>query len=168
MKNVGKYLAITVAAAVITGGGVLYSVQRTSVHAQQRVVEYDEEVIAREIARSALHVGWQRAQAAGPNLDGALINLNGTLPNGRPDFGGQTAAEYQRGSYDIHGYVIDGQTVRIRARGYFGAATHVVQQTYRVRQLVVRDFSDVSTGLLESAAGLDSSVHMRRRPIDFM
>jgi len=158
----GKGLLIVVVGAIL-GASVLSMQQReTALETTKRQTSYEEEVLAREIARSAYGVAYRLAQSAGNDLDLAISNVNGTLQDGSPDVDGEMVGDYQGGDFVVQAYTIDGQNVKIRATGHFGEAEHVINENYKIRLLTVKQESRMTIEFIESMAGYCSAVFLER------
>ena len=158
----GKGLLIIVFGSILAGSLLMFQQKGTELVTTERQTGYQEEVLAREIARSAYNIALKLAQAAGDDLDQAIENINGTLANGAPDYQGEMTGKYQGGHFAAQGFTADGQNVKIRATGWFGDAEHTINENYHVQMLTVKDSSRVTLEFLESMAGYCSAVFLQR------
>ncbi len=158
----GKGLMIIVFGAVLAGSILAYQQKQTALETTERQTDYEEEVLAREIARSAYNIARKLAQAAGDDMDLAIANINGRLQNGAPNYQGELTGIYQGGNYAAQAFSVDGQNVKIRATGWFGDAEHIINENYYMPMLTVRDSSKVTLEFLESMAGYCSAVFLQR------
>ncbi|GMQ83014.1 MAG: hypothetical protein BMS9Abin05_2486 [Rhodothermia bacterium] len=158
----GKGLMIMVFGAILAGSILAFQQKQTALETTERQTGYEEEVLAREIARSAYNIASRLAQSAGDDLATAIANINGRTSTGAPDYNGEMTGLYQGGSYSAQGFSVDGQNVKIRATGWFGDAEHTINENYHVKMLVVKDSSKVTLEFLESMAGYCSAVFLQR------
>lgn len=136
--------------------------KQTALETTRVQTAYEEEVLAREIARSAYSVAYRLAQNAGNDLDQAIANVNGTRSGGKPDLDGEMVGNYQGGDFGVQAYLVDGQTVKIRSIGRFGNAEHTINDNYSVQLLTVTEQSRVTIEFLESMAGYCSAVFLQQ------
>lgn len=158
----GKGLLLIVIGGIMAGSSLMFQTQKTALETTKVQTEYQETVLAREIARSAYSVAFRKAQAAGNNLDLAISNVNGTLQSGEANFEGVMAGSYQGGAYAVQAYTLDGQNVVIRSTGYFGNGEFTINENYNVKLLTVKSHSRITIDFLESMAGYCSAVFMQR------
>ena len=128
----GKGLLIIVVGGIMAGTTVSFQSKQTALETTKEQTAYEEEVLAREIARSAYSVAYRLAQQAGNDVDQAIANVNGTKAGGHPDLDGEMLGNYQGGDFAVQAYSLDGQTVKIRSKGNFGNAEHVINERYVV------------------------------------
>lgn len=158
----GKGLLIIVFGAVLGASTLMFQQKQTALETTERQTGYEEEVLAREIARSAYNIAKKLLQAAGDDLSEAIANVNGRLINGTPDYNGELTGIYQGGNYSAQAFTIDGQNVKVRATGWFGDAEHIINENHYVKMLTVTDSSNVTLEFLESMAGYCSAVFLQR------
>ncbi|GMQ83016.1 MAG: hypothetical protein BMS9Abin05_2488 [Rhodothermia bacterium] len=158
----GKGLLIIVFGAILGASVLSFQQKQTALKTTERQTGYEEEVLAREIARSAYNIARKLAQAAGSDLATAVANINGRMKNGSPDYSGELTGIYQGGTYSAQAFTVDGQNVEIRATGWFGDAEHIINENFYVKMLTVRDSSKVTLEFLESMAGYCSAVFLQR------
>ena len=158
----GNGLLIIVFGAVLAATVLSFQQKQTALATTERQTEYEEEVLAREIARSAYSIAKKLVQSAGDDLSLAISNVNGVLSNGAPDHKGELTGIYQGGNYAAQAFTVDGQNVKIRATGWFGDAEHIINENYYVGMLTVKDSSKVTIEFLESMAGYCSAVFLQR------
>ena len=118
------------AALIIVFGTVLYiSVsQMSSKDTQDGVsevkVEFQENTLASEIARSAFGMAERRARAVNGSADSVLAVLNGST--------GSTTGDYQGGTYEYSASKRSDDLIAISAKGYFGGESHEIKRNMRV------------------------------------
>src|SRR5690554_3003926 len=120
----GKATLLLAFFALFAGGSLMYQAQRNSVEADGRQSARDEEVLAREIARSGHNMVMSKARqlhAQDPTLQLTDIvdMVNG--PNGK------ITQAYQGGSYDAWLVSTSPSTVASIAVGTYGKAQHRLQ-----------------------------------------
>ena len=121
------------AALVIVFGTVLYvSVsQMSSKDTQDGVsevkVEFQENTLASEIARSAFGMAERRARAVNGSADSVLTVLNGST--------GSTTGDYQGGTYEYSGSKRSDNLIAISAKGFFGGESHEIKRTMRINHI---------------------------------
>jgi len=158
----GKGLLLIVAGMIIGGSILTFQSKQTAIRTTEVQTKYEEELLAREIARSAYGVAFRKAQSAGNNLDLAIGYVNGTLKSGKANLNGKMTGSYQGGTYIVQAYSLDGQKVKIRATGLFGRGEFIINDNYNVKMLTVAVHSRVTVRFLESMAGYCSAVFMQR------
>jgi len=158
----GKGLMILTFGAVLAGSILAFQQKQTALETTKRQTGYEEEVLAREIARSAYNIAKKLAQAAGDDVATAIANINGRLKNGAPDYQGELTGIYQGGNYSAQAFTVDGQNVRIRATGWFGDGEHTINENHYVPMLTVSDSSKVTLEFLESMASYCSAIYLQR------
>jgi len=158
----GKGLLLIALGGLLAGSSLMFQAKRTAIETTKTQAGYQEEVLAREIARSAYGVAYRQAQSAGSDLDKVIAKINGTLSNGKANRTGDMLGPYQGGNYNVHASAVDGQNVSIRATGFFGDSDYTINENYEVRLLTAKNHSRVTIDFLESMAGYCSAVFMQR------
>jgi len=158
----GKGLLIIAIGGMMASTTLSFQMKQTALETTKVQTAYEEELLAREIARSAYSVAYRQAQSAGNDLDLAIANVNGTLSGGRPNLDGEMIGDYQGGDYAVQAYSQDGQNVKIRSIGHFGNAEHIINENYNVKLLTVKEQSRVTIEFLESMAGYCSAVFLQQ------
>ena len=121
------------AAILLVFGTVLYIgvSQMSSQDIQQGTadvkVEFQENTLASEIARSAFAMAHRRAQSINASADSILSVLNGGL--------GKTTGSYQGGTYEYSATKRSDELISIQAIGYFGDEQHNISRTMRVNHI---------------------------------
>ncbi len=107
-------LLITFGAALFVAQGLL-SQTETGRHTAQNQANFEDGVVAREIARSGFNVAMGILRDHGNDLHGAIrdINIHGT---GRKYLQGQ----HQGGTFRVRAELVNGEVVRITSVGYIG------------------------------------------------
>jgi hypothetical protein len=173
----GKALLI-----IVLGGGIvlarqLLSNQETEMESRLDQADYDEEVLAREIARSAFNVSMGTARQHPNAIDAAVTaihNLDGTED-------AIYEGEARGGHFRVHASTETGHSLRVTATGYFGgyfneageyvqrnragqevpAAVYTMSDQYRIRVLEVHEDGELDVSFLSSVAGYCSSVFVQ-------
>ncbi|MCH8246011.1 MAG: hypothetical protein IH951_06350 [Bacteroidetes bacterium] len=158
----GQGLLIIVFGVVLGASILMFQQKQTALETTERQTGYEEEILAREIARSAYDIAKNLVSAAGNDLSEAIANVNGRLTNGAPDYNGELTGVYQGGNYSAQAFMIDGQNIQIRATGWFGDAEHIINENFYVKMLTVQDSSKVEIEFLQSMAGYCSAVFLQR------
>ena len=110
----GKALLILVLGSSLVLAVGLFSNQQTARETGEDQVGYQEEVLAREIARSGFNVAMGILRSHGGDLQGGIeAVLNG---------GEYMEGDHQNGVYRVWAVPSSGHTVEITSVGYFGGA----------------------------------------------
>ncbi len=158
----GKGLLIIVIGGMMAATTLSFQTKQTALETTKAQTAYEEELLAREIARSAYSVAYRKAQNAGNDLDQAIANVNGTNAGGAPNLDGEMLGNYQGGDFAVQAYSLDGQNVKIRSIGRFGNAEHIINENYNVKLLTVKEQSRVTIEFLESMAGYCSAIFLQQ------
>lgn len=164
----GKAAILLVLAAGITVSYGMLSSQETGLHTAKNQAEYEERVIAREIARTGFNVAMGTLRQHGDDLQAGVAAINGTL--------GYMEAENQGGFYRAHARFRSGHSVEVISTGYFGGAfveqdymggaTYKIEDNYQYEvsraPLHVAECSRLNMVFLQSMAGYCSAVYMQR------
>ncbi|HYE96006.1 MAG TPA: hypothetical protein VD962_07320 [Rubricoccaceae bacterium] len=154
----GKAILLLVASFGIVGGGAYFSSLDAETRTAQTQANYEEDVLAREIARSALNVGHQILRRHGTNLVSGRDAINGS---GQGRSRGKSGI-HQGGRYRVVVDDLRGNAVRITAEGTFGRARHVIVDDYVVPVLFAQQLSQLKVRFLESQAGYCSAIFLQR------
>src|SRR5690606_27913629 len=151
----GLYLAVT-----------QFGTQDALVGTAERQGEYQEEIIAREIARSGFNVAMSMIRPYGGDLLGAVQVVNGER--------GDMRGEHQGGEYRVKARLVGGFTIELASTGYFGGrwvngeyrdgAKHVMTDRYTIPVLNSRSCSVLKVRFLDSQAGYCSAIFLQRYP----
>ncbi len=106
----GKGLLFLLAGVLLTSGFLLYDTHRVGQETAEEQVNYEEAIVAREIAQSAFDMGVSTVQR--------------DFENGRLTLQQQ---DYQGGDYDLTTTTIDSENVSVRAEARFGEASVVME-----------------------------------------
>ncbi|MEM8598783.1 MAG: hypothetical protein AAGF99_02585 [Bacteroidota bacterium] len=158
----GKALLLIVTATALFGGASLYQTQESATETRRAQASYQEEVLAREIARSAYNVTVALARDAGADLDEALARVNGRTSAGLPDPFGRTTGSHQGGTYEARATLKDGHALDLHVTGVYGHASHTINEEHRIQVLTVKQPSTLTVEFIESMAGYCSSVWLER------
>ena len=158
----GQGLLLIVIGSILGASTLMFQSKQVALETTRIQTAYQEEVLAREIARSAYGVAFRKAQGAGNDLDKAIGFVNGTLQSGKANFDGEMTGSYQGGTYIVQAYTLDGQSVRIRSTGLFGNGEFTINENYNVKLLTVKNHSRITIEFLQSMAGYCSAVFMQR------
>lgn len=126
--------------------------------------EYQQEVIAREIAQSAFNVGMGEVRAHGERVQAGVRALNGVGNVGRK--GSYSTGRFAGGSYTVRADLTSGHSVRVVAKGTYGDATFTMHDEYRVPVLTARRDGLINVQFVESMAGYCSAVFYEAYTLD--
>ena len=167
----GKALLIIVMGAGIVLARHALSGVETGMMSREDQLEYEEEVLAREIARSGFNVAMGIAREHPNSLDAAVAaihNSDGTVDT-------RMRGDARGGEYVVRAETLTGHVLRITSTGYFGGhwatddagnpvykdgGTYTMSDNYRIRVLEVKQDGMLDTAFLASVAGYCSSVFM--------
>jgi hypothetical protein len=173
----GKALLIIVLGGGIVLGRQMFSNQATEMESRQDQVDYEEEVLAREIARSAFNVAMGTAREAPSAIDAAVAAIHSA--DGTAD--SVYVGEARGGHFHVRAATETGHSLRVTATGYFGGyfnddgeyvkrnrygrevpgAMYTMSDQYRIRVLEVQEDGELDVEFLSSEAGFCSSVFMQ-------
>ncbi len=189
----GKYALLLVAAFSVAGAKLLSSTQETDIKASQGQSEYDADLLAREIARSAYNAAVADANLEGSDVPAALLAVGvpvvsenqtaaNKCANGVPVCYRREGA-MQGGRYRVEASITGGNRVDIYARGqydYTAVQTDNTQPNFgrNVRVPKVYEINEMrSVGVLQvarsgilsiqfvdSQAGYCSAIFLQRTP----
>jgi len=170
----GKGLLMLVTATLI-GGTIAWSqINRTNLETTDRQSERQEEILAREIARSGLSmtVGLMREDERTHPDSTTTMQLRVDRVNG-PD--GMVTAEYKGGRYEATAERVSLNAFAVESHGYYGDAHAVVRLGYDSpasgvvpkEVLEVKEPSTLHVQFIKSIAGYCSAIFLQRYvPID--
>ncbi len=158
----GKLALLLVTTALIGGTILIAQTHVTNVKTNERHAERQEEMLAREIARSGYNELLADARAYERAHPSATIqqivdaiNAGGT--------NGWTRRNFQGGYYRTRVVMASPSSYGIEANGYFGDAVHGVEEPHlRKGTLVIQQPSKFEAEFLESRAGYCSGVYLQR------
>jgi hypothetical protein len=139
----GKALLIIVLGAGLVMARHLYTSLETQQATTRDQVSFQEETVAREIARSAFNNAMGVIRSHGENVDAGVTAAGGVA--------GQRG-EVLGGEYRVRAEAISGHSVRVTATGYFGGSfneegqyeggtVYTMHDTYRVPVMINREWS---------------------------
>ena len=162
----GKALII-----IVLGAGFLlarqgFGNQLTEQESRKDQVEYENEVLAREIARSGFNVAMGIAREHPNALDTAVLSVDAA--DGKAD--GRFSGLARGGQYAVLAETTTGHGIRVTSTGYYGGkwvdgkyvggAKYTMTDSYRIRVLEVREDGMLDVEFLASVAGYCSAVFM--------
>jgi hypothetical protein len=171
-------LIIVLGAGLFTARGLL-SAQQTEHETRKQQGSYEENVLAREIARSGFNVAMGKLRQYGDSLHFGINDINGEQ--------GYMEGEYQGGIYRVRVEPVTGHSVEIVSKGYYGGAfnehgeyrksdgrkgaTHEMDDTYGkgdeyhlpTPPLQAKTCGDLQVEFLQSEAGYCSAVFLQRK-----
>ncbi len=158
----GKFSLLVVLGAVLGGAIMMQQTSGTSVLSTRNHADRQEEMLAREIARSAYNdLLWEAREfeRAHPSKTVAEI-IEGV--NGVYGKDGKTGA-YQGGTYAVKLVPASASSYGVESKGHYGSAEHGVEAPQlRKGTLVVTSPSTFKATFLESQAGYCSAVYLQR------
>lgn len=189
----GKYALLLVAAFSVAGAKLLFSSQETDVKASQGQSEYDADLIAREIARSAYNGAVADANLKGTDIPAALLAVGPAVVSETQSTENKCAGgvpvcyrrqgSMQGGTYRVEASVTGGNRVDVYARGQYDYTTvqsdrskpNYGQQirapkTYEINEmravgvLQVARSGILSIQFIDSQAGYCSAIFLQRTP----
>lgn len=151
----GKGILLVLAASLMGATMILYQSQRTSAAADQEQSRHQEEVLAREIARSAYNMASaeaQRMEDGGADVDAIVAAVGGK------------EGDYQGGSYEVEAEVASDETYRIMVEAEYGDAKHNINHTRMptFMQAECEDGCNMEASFIESHAGYCSAIYLQR------
>lgn len=162
-------LIIVLGAGLFVARGFLGS-QETAQRTTMEQVSYEENVLAREIARSGFNVAMGRLRQFGDSLHHGVNAINGA--------DGYMEGDYQGGTFRVRVEPITGSSVEVISTGYFGGAfdqhgEYAGGAIHRMDDLIGRydlptpplsakECSHLETRFLQSVAGYCSAVYLQR------
>ena len=157
----GKAVLIILMGTMGAGMFMMLQTNDTS-HATNTIQSsYQEKLLAREIARSAHGMAERKVQESS-SFENALASVNGRLPDGSLNSAGMMSGDYQGGSYEVKATPVDGQILRLDAKGEFNGIEETISSYYRVEMLVVNEPSTMTVEFIDSMAGYCSSVYLEQ------
>ena len=163
----GKALIILVLGASLVLAKQLFNSHEAGIRTATDQRNYEETVLAREIATSAFNVGMGEIRAYGERLRDGVVTFNGTSNTGRS--GTITGGKYAGGRYTVRADMTSGHSVRVTATGYYGRyvdergverwrGSATLHDEYRVHVLEARQKSIIRVNFIPGAAGYCSAV----------
>lgn len=130
--------------------------QQTIIQTVEEQSEFEEELLAREVARSGFNVAMAIARSHGSNLTDAVNEINGE--------DGYMTGEHHGGTYEVRSYLNDGFTITVESTGAYAGGTHEMSDSYKVPVLYAQRCGMLNARFIESMAGYCSAVFMQRYP----
>ena len=187
----GKSALLLVAAFSMAGARLLYTSQETDVKSSQQQSEYDADLIAREIARSAYNAAVSDANIHGSDVPAALAAVGTLVVSANQTRGNECANRvptcYRRegvmqgGTYRVEASVTGGNGVDIYSRGtydYSGVQSaagntnrgrmvrlvksHEINEMRSVGVLQVARSGKLQIQFIDSSAGYCSAIFLKR------
>ena len=164
----GKATLLLAFFALFAGGSLMYQSQRNSVEADGRQSDRDEEILAREIARSGHNMIMSQARQLHAQNPSLLLHEIVAQVNGAD---GKIEQNYQGGSYEAWLVSTSPSTVASVAIGKYGKASHRMQTASAEGSvggptmpdlLEVTEPSELTVTFLESMAGYCSGIYLER------
>ena len=158
----GKAVLIIILGAVVAGSVTYMQASQTQVATTDRQSLYQEEVLAREIARSAHGLAKLRLQQASTTTDAAVGSINGHHKDGSIKLHGKMKGDMMDGKYEVWAKAVDGQNIKLETVGIFNGVREVITSYYRLEMLVVKEPSTMRVEFIESMAGYCSAVYLQQ------
>jgi len=165
----GKAAILLVIAAGITVAYGMMSANETSHHTAKNQAQYEEKLLAREIARSGFNMAMGIVRMHGDSLQAGVMAVNGDT--------GYLEGESQGGVYRATARYVSGHSIEVVATGYFGGTftdvgsyeggAHYVmednsQYTVRRTPLHAMDCALLKADVVMSQTNYCSAVYMQR------
>ena len=158
----GKAILVIILGTVVAGSVTYLQSSKTRIETTTRQALYQEQVLAREIARSANSIAHLKLQKAGSSYETAMANINGWGKGGSYSTVGKMSGQMQGGSYEVHATAVDGQNIRIDVTGIFNGVREVITSYHKVKMLVVKWPSKLRAEFDQSMAGYCSAVYIQQ------
>ena len=153
---------------IVLGSGLVLATQfmnsaQTEAETAEGQNDYREDVIAREIARSAFNVSMSELRSYGGKLQEGVRTVNGADNAGRT--GTYSDGRFSGGSYTVRATLTSGTSVLLEATGQFGDAKHTVDDEFSLKKpLYTTSEGYVSVRFIESMAGYCSAIFYQAYP----
>ncbi|WP_412062593.1 hypothetical protein [Rubrivirga sp. IMCC45206] len=132
----GKTLLLLVLGSSVILGRQLLSNVGHEVESNKDQQEYQEEVIAREIAASAFNIAMGEVRSHGEDLHTAVTAFNGAAGGRSGTF---TTGRFTGGSFESEAKLTSGHSVQVIAVGKYGRAEYTMHDEYRIPVLIARE-----------------------------
>ena len=166
----GKALLIIVLGAGFLLARAGFNNQVTERESRKDQVEYEEEVLAREISRSAFNVAMGIAREYPNSLDAGANAVD--MADEKAD--GLYNGTARGGMFAVRAETLTGHTLKVTSTGYYGGVwetdskgekrytgeSYTMWDTFQIRVLEVREDGVLDTSFLESQAGYCSAIYM--------
>lgn len=164
----GKALLIIVLGASVVLAKQLWGSHEAGLRTATDQRDYQENVLAREIAASAFNVGMGELRSYGERLRNGVTEFNG--PDGTGRSGTITGGKYAGGRYDVRAEYVTAHSARIIATGYYGRYLDdagreqwrgkvTLHDQYRVFVLTARQTSVIDPSIIPGGAGHCSAIY---------
>lgn len=156
----GKGAMLLVMATMIGGSIMLFQADQTGATTDKRQAERQEEVLAREIARSGYNAIISRARKVEQENPAASVGQIVNLVNGA---NGQVTGAYQGGNYAASLTQVSALGYSVTTTGYYGEASHRMRSHWVADgTLEVTQPSELKVTFEESMAGYCSAIFLER------
>ena len=167
----GKAAILLMISALIAGAFILFNAEQTNFATLGDQAERQEQIVAREIARSGYNSLKSRAREVERNL--VALNPNTTLAQVINEVNGEdgvVVGPYEGGEYHAWMEPTSLQSYRIHSEGYYGSASHTLDGSYvPTNMLAVPDdgitadsTSFLNAEFISSMAGWCSAIYLER------
>ncbi len=167
----GKAAILLMISALIAGAFILYNAEKTNFETMGDQAERQEQIVAREIARSGYNSIKSRAREVEKELVG--LNPNTTLQDVIDEVNGsegRVTGDYEGGQYVAWLEPTSLESYRVIAEGHYGSAMHDINGSYvPTNMLAVPDdgitvdsTSHLHAEFISSMAGWCSAVYLER------
>lgn len=157
----GKALLIIVLGAGLVMARHLYTNLETEQATTRDQVSFQEETVAREIARSAFNNAMGVIRSHGENVDAGVLAVGGVAGQQGDLLGGE---------FRVRAEALSGHSVRVTATGYYGGGfnengvyedgtVYTMHDTYRVPVLIARTWSELDVEYLSSESSFCAAVY---------
>ena len=158
----GKATLIIILSSVVAGSVMYMQASQAKLDTTSRQAFYQEELLAREIARSAHGLARLRLQQAGSQMNEVVGSINGKHQDGAFIHGGKMAGTMLGGHYEVSAQPVDGQNIKLKTTGIFNGVREVILSYYRLEMLVVNEPSTMRVEFIDSMAGYCSAVYLQQ------
>lgn len=161
----GKALLIIVLGAGVVLARLAFSSEVTAVSTAKVQAEFNETVIAREIARSGFNTAMAMIRSHGANIDAGVLAVMGS--------GGGLTGTDRGGEYVVTAYTTSGHSVKVVATGRYGRYTdaqgqvrwraeHVMEDAYRVPVMVANQLSQLEVESLVPGGAYCAAIYLEQ------
>jgi hypothetical protein len=164
----GKGALILAMAGLVTTSVLLFNTEQTSMSTNQRQAERDEEVLAREIARSGYNA--IRSKAVQKQNEG-IYSVDHLVQEVNGGANSKVTGTYKAGTYEAWIEKVSAEAYMVHAVGHYGEAEHTMAGPKTEASgfttqptLTVITESTLMVTFLESMAGYCSAIYLQRIP----
>lgn len=158
----GKAIIVIILGTIVAGSIMYMQSSATRLETTTRQAVYQDEMLAREIARSAHGIARMKIQQANLNYDLAIANINGWNADGTVNFGGKLKGAFQGGQFEVFASPLDGQNIKLHTTGIYNDVKETITSYYRFEMLQVKDPSIMNIEFIDSMAGYCSAVYLQQ------